>query len=217
MELIPLDVTAIAVALVGLAVAWVQTGRRKRERNLRENAEGMLDQAEAEMGLQRKAFNFTRYTGEWLEMVQMLNNVQEHSRIDRFVLLVAFNGKFQPRWVSDIMQIRNSRYSPTSYRHLAVDDQYAEMLQQIQKSGKTLLATKDMPDCMLKSIYVSEQVQESIVFHVETRENRDKGVVAITICSYATGHPEGFREVDIQEAELMTNRIKGFAALFDTQ
>lgn len=203
-----MDWTAIAVALIGLAgvlgtAAW---GGKQRVQ---------LRQAEAEIGFQRQAFDFTRYTKEWGDTFAELMDIQNTSKVDCFQMLVAFNGKYDPRWFSDILQVRNARQSPTSFRHVQADENYVHMLRHIQTHGEWLLEVNDLPDCMLKNILLSEDFQHVFISHIETRERPRDNIAAITFCCFATHATEPFTDTELRKCRVMVNRLKGFAALFD--
>lgn len=213
-----LDWTQIIVALVGMfgtLAGAVGAYFAVRNRNEADRHKHRASQAESEIGLQRIAFDFTRYMHEWSILEAEVEWVLENTNIDRWLMLVAFNGIYDPRWVSDVVQKRSQGQMPTSFRHLDVDEHYGDMLRDIQRYGHTRIVVDDMPNGMLKNIYINEGVIDSFIEHIETREDIAEGAAAITICSYATHSANGLTDEDIRHASLLSAKIKGFAALFD--
>lgn len=205
-----MDWTELTVALIGLA-GVLFTAVWGRAQQLR------AAQAEAEITLHRDAFDFTRYTQEWGDTIHAIRELQFVTSIDRFLLLVCFNGKRDPRWVSDILQVRDANQQPTSYRHLEIDDQYRDMVRDcIKRPGGYVIKTDEMPDCILRSIYKAEEVTEAVIFHIETRQAVN-GSVAYTICSFATKNADGIDDRAMRLARVLAGRISGLAAAYSLQ
>ena len=201
----------VATAIAGLigtlgAAAIALWGRRQQAR---------ANHAEREITLHREAFDFQRYTQEWGDTYAAILDLQASTCIDRFLLLVAFNGKHDPRWVSDILQIRDANQQPVSYRHLEIDDSYRELLAAVTRSGAHVVKTDDMPPSLLKDIYTVEGVKESLVFHVETRTSAETGAAAVTICSFATHDDGGIDDATEKKCRVMVGRLKGLSANFE--
>jgi hypothetical protein len=200
-----MDWTERIVAVLGLvgvifATIW---GQKHRSR---------ADQAEAVITLHRDAFDFTRYTQEWGDTITAIRDLQAETTVDRFLLLVAFNGKRDPRWVSDILQVREADQIPVSYRHLEIDESYRDMLREAERTGGYYMHVEDMPESILRDIYITEGVTSSAVFHIETRTDDKSGAAAYTICSFATRNPEGLSENCLKQCRILAGRIKGLAA-----
>lgn len=205
-EVVTAEVLVAFLGLIG-TLAGVFWGRAQQSRAI---------QAEAEITLQRDVFDFTRYTQEWGDTIQGVKELQRNTSIDRFLLLVVFNGIHTPRWVSDVLQIRDAAQQPISYRHLEIDESYREMVARCAaNTGGYLIKVKDMPNCLLKDIYIAEGITESAVFHIETRIHPESGAAAYTICSFATHNEEGITAEDLRQCRILAGRIKGLAALYN--
>lgn len=114
------------------------------------------------------------------------------TKIDRFLVLIAVNGKVDPNTVSVIFEQHKDNdgniikvNALTRYRHVYIDDQYRQMLKQAELLGGVYYETDTMPESYLKNVYLDEAVTSSVIKYI-TRINIDDHNDMIVFCSLAT-------------------------------
>lgn len=135
------------------------------------------------------------------------------TRADRFLVLIAVNGKVDFNMISVIFEQHkkgNSKVNAIArYRSLSIDSKYREMLKESEKNGMLIIKTADMDDCLLRQIYEIEGVQESMIRHL-IREHIDDDNDVLVYSSLATHDKRGFTPLGRTKANIMyDSTIKG--------
>lgn len=124
-----------------------------------------------------------------------VDQIFENTRADRFLILIAINGKTDFKIVSVIFeQHKKTEYDVSAiarYRHLEVDRDYRDMLKQAERDGVVHYETSKMHDCLLKQIYLFEKVKFSDVRHI-ARVPVDDDNDVLLYSSLATHNDKGF-------------------------
>lgn len=94
----------------------------------------------------------------------------EETKADRFLILVAINGKVNFNVVSVIYeQHKDTNYRGNAiarYRNLEIDEDYRAMLKDAEAKSCIEVNVDEMRDCLLKRIYQVEGVKHSNVRHL---------------------------------------------------
>lgn len=115
-----------------------------------------------------------------------------HTGVDRFLLLIAVNGKESFNVVSVVYErhkvgIGAERIEAIDrYSHVMIDQEYKKMLKDAEVNGAVMMDVDTMnQDSILYNIYRSEGVTASIVKLI-TRVNLDNENSLLLYCSFAT-------------------------------
>ncbi len=138
---------------------------------------------------QKKRYNMK--LGQVHDIYRIMNDVLRKTNAERFLILESRNGKGVPRigtqlYVSVLYEDYNSPFESVKkkYQRLEADGQYIRMLKQIYDNDDIAFFTHDMPDGLLKDIYVNEGVFWSYVFRI------GQGDKSFLYGSIATSQPE---------------------------
>lgn len=132
------------------------------------------------------------------EFLKALNkhveSIFQETRIDRFLILFAVNGKDTVKYATVCYEKnKSSNHLGAIYRYirLEVDTHYQNLLKQVEAMGSVHLIVKEMPKCMLKTIYQSreEEIKFSTVKFIKRIEVDDLNDI-IVYSSMATAHNE---------------------------
>lgn len=127
--------------------------------------------------------------------ISLLNEIRgavgvmfEETSADRYLILVAVNGKTDFNVVTAIFeQHGDPKYkinAIATYRSLKIDAHYKQMLEFAEKRGQVEMIVAEMPDSLLKGIYVREGIKYSKVRHL-LRVPIDDGNDVLVYCSIA--------------------------------
>lgn len=125
------------------------------------------------------------------------HNIFKKTKADRFLILIAINGKVDFRTVSVIFeQHKNSTSSAiASYKNLRVDMDYVNMLKKAEKESIVILDVDKMEPSLLKEIYLAEGVKHSRVRHL-LRKPLDNENHCLIYSSIATHEKLPFTEME---------------------
>jgi len=117
----------------------------------------------------------------------LMNETKNKTNINRFVIFNTHNGDGQPNYVKpykvSVLQYNTENSGDIrKYQALEVDEHYTKMLIKIQENPSLAqsFVVDDMPQSMLKTIYMKERVKYSEIHFLETTKN------GIIYCSLAT-------------------------------
>lgn len=195
-------VTALGAVVVALISVWskFQADRRK-------------EQAELEMAFTKAALDFGQFVEEWGETHDELRKLLEETSVDRFLILRAWNGRFNPRWTTAVFQMRQGKQLPVSYVHIELDADYVSRLHEISARLTSYWLVDQMPDSEIKRIYQNEGVTAAMWALLDRRKGPQNSQ-AVTYCSFATHDPGGISENDLTRCRILVGRIKGLANNF---
>lgn len=198
------ELAAIIVAVItgGFGVLAEYARRRgiKRESTM-----------EKELKFQASALDFSDYMREWSEINAEIVALFEESKIDRFLILRAWNGALDPRWTTAFFQLREEGQKAYSYTHVQLDRDYVDRLRHAVTTGVMVFSVADAPESLIKSVYDFEGVKHSAWFSIDTRRLDKSDSVALTYCSFATHHEEPISDAEMIRCRLIVSRIKNIA------
>ncbi|WP_179022073.1 hypothetical protein [Winogradskyella forsetii] len=135
-----------------------------------------------------------------------VDEIFEKTRADRFLILIAINGKIDFNMVSVIFeQHKDSTYQINAiarYRSLSVDSDYRDMLKRAERYDVVELETIKMEDSLLKDIYTIEAVKFSDIRHL-LRIPADSENDILVYSSLATHSAEGFTKLGKRQANII--------------
>lgn len=204
-----LDYTEITVALISL-VGVLATVARSNAKVKREKAK--VAQAEDEIKFQKAAMGFGEFLTEWNEIQNEVNRLFKETKLERFIIFQAFNGKLTPRWTTGVIQLRKDS-APISFVHVELDEDYIGRLLSIRSTRFATVKPTELGPCMIKDIYMAEGVTESLWAHIKTKQ-LDPNRTVYTYCSYATTDAGGMDETTMTMCKNLTGRLKSIALNF---
>lgn len=100
-----------------------------------------------------------------------VSKLMQDTNVEGFTIFVATNGKADFNKVAVIYEKYKQSEAIESfikeeaalalYRSISIDEHYKAVLKQAERSGSVYLETQNMPECMLKNIYLYEDIQHS--------------------------------------------------------
>jgi hypothetical protein len=115
----------------------------------------------------------------------------QKTQTDRFLILIAVNGKVDFNVVSVIYEQHDKNSRPTisavsNYNHIYIDSHYRRMIKEVERSGSYYFVTeKCYETCYLKNIYEQEKIISSLIKFVE-RVKMDEDNDMVVFCSIAS-------------------------------
>lgn len=135
-----------------------------------------------------------------------VDEIFKKTKADRFLILIAINGKTNFKIVSVVFeQHKKSDYEINAiarYRNLEIDDDYKEMLKLSEREGAVHLKTDSMRECLLKQIYLDEEVTFSDIRHI-ARIHIDDDNDLLVYSSLATHSVKPFTERERTRAKII--------------
>lgn len=112
-----------------------------------------------------------------------VDRIFEHTKADRFMILIAVNGKTDFNVVSVIFeQHKTAKWRVNAiirYRDVNIDDAYRQLLKDVEYSGSVLLKVDEMKPQLLKDFYVVEKVKHSLIKFLHREHIDDENDVVI--------------------------------------
>lgn len=131
-----------------------------------------------------------------------IDRIFANTSADRFLILIAINGKEDFSKISVIFeQHKSSEYAINAtarYKNIFIDAHYKQMLKQaeIEQSKVVHFDVEKMEDCLLKDFYISEGVRFSKVRHL-LRKSIDKDNDVLIYSSMATHNSKKFSRTEL--------------------
>jgi len=104
----------------------------------------------------------------------VVDKIFKNTKADRFLVLVAFNGKTDMTFTSVLYEqhkgsnpMLSSFGAVDKYANFEFDTEYKDMLKRAEKEGKIVIITEELPACDLKNIYQSEGVKGALIFFLK--------------------------------------------------
>lgn len=131
-----------------------------------------------------------------IRIYDAMHKVIQETNVERFMVFKAHNGGgvINPTgnlYVSVIYEDYDHPFvsMKDNYQKLSVDVPYAKILVEVIQYKKIDYNTEQMPDCILRQIYVNEGVKRSFIYYLgQDRKN-------IYFCSCATSHEQIERKI----------------------
>lgn len=156
-----------------------------------------------------------------MQVRDMINNLIITTPVDRFLILVAINGKTEFRTATAIYEQWDDEFRKHDDPHLTVsatneyykyeiDNSYREMLRVAETSADGVhYRVDEMPDCVLKDIYDFEKVKYSSVVFLRRVSNYDMdGNDMVIYCSIATHQDTPLIPEYISKIRSVTYKLK---------
>lgn len=128
------------------------------------------------------------------------------TKADRFLVVVAFNGRSDFTYVTVIFQLGDGIEldAVEVYNNLEIDKHYNEVLHRAERDGYYLFETEKEQDCLLKEIYEYEKVTHSVLRFVG-REKINEEDDILTFTSTATHHENPFTLQELTQIHIVHN------------
>lgn len=195
--------SAVITAVASIAVAYITRDRMK----IKHTAENI----EKELAFQRAALSFDEFVSEWNDVYDEIVDIIQTTNVDRFLLLRAWNGKYDPKWTTAFFQVREVHQKPVSYVHFELDADYIERLNQVIRGGSISFAVRDIPDSYIKDVYTSEGVTHSAWFFIDKSQLKGSTSAAVTYCSFSTHSGVEIDHQTFIRCRIVASRMKGIA------
>jgi len=123
---------------------------------------------------------YTELLPKMEEIYSVLNNLLLSTDALRVVVLCTENGGGVPRtgkplYSSILYEVKKNHLSPdlkTTWQKQLVDEHYVSLLLEVHTKHQAILKTEEMPEGILKDLYVSEEVEGSLVFGITVANDR---------------------------------------------
>jgi hypothetical protein len=118
-------------------------------------------------------------------LYNLVHSVFSKTTADRFLILGAHNGTAQMRFASAYYEQHKDRYdievsdvmlsfgAVSKFVKFEFDEHYRKMLKEVEVEGVVELIVKEMADCDLKNIYISENIHHSKVYFLDRIKDYD--------------------------------------------
>jgi len=186
------------IAIIGLGAAYVGKLKFDSIGKEKENVQLRKEKKDLSSGVIIDLATFN-------DILHKVNNIFQQTKIDRFLILSAMNGKEDLRICTANYEQVNFNGHITSrlslgatgrYFNFAFDRAYRDMLKRIERSKtKEICKVSEMPDCDLKRIYLAEKVTEAHIYFLK-RVKIDDENDRVFYCSYATHQTNGISPED---------------------
>jgi hypothetical protein len=201
-------ITAVLVALIGGGVAVYQTisNNRLAAKNKALDIELEKQKLETSQNIIKydivtNLLKFSQYQKIYDAVIRLM----EHSKVDRFLIFIAINGKTDLNKVTCIFQkYRNDKAELDAvavYKGLEVDKHYVQLLKKMELEQHITFETNALDVSLIKDIYESENVKWSMWKFIG-RVNIDEKNDVIAYCSSSTFNKEGFNKQDLLSIKL---------------
>jgi len=132
-------------------------------------------------------------------IINAVNRLFKETVADRFLILIAINGKTDFNIVSVIFEQHNDNKHPVNaigtYRNIEVDNAYRNMLKLSEINGAYDIDVSKMNDCILKSFYEYEGVKHSKVRFLD-RQKIDNDNDFVIYSSLATHKNKSYNKIE---------------------
>jgi hypothetical protein len=148
---------------------------------------------------------------DWSAITESLKQLMKDTCIDRFFILMAFNGQYDPKWTTALYQVMQNDDKIISYVHFGIDDDYVSRLQEIRHRGQSRMTVSEIPDSIIRSVYHTEGVLASAWFHISEKLHPG-GSVGINYASFSTHSEHYIDDSTMERCAVIVNQIKGALA-----
>jgi hypothetical protein len=154
------------------------------------------------------------------ELHQRCLDLQQQTRIDRFLILKAENGKNAPKYTSVVFEQMRDRplfIATLVYTKILLDGYYQEMLKSAEATGCVPLETATMPEqSKLRGFYENEKVKFSTIYFLarQDTEAKDNDKAIIWFCSMATHADTMPTKAEKLQCQLFVDFVKN---MFETR
>lgn len=143
------------------------------------------------------------------EVVIAVERIFEHTKADRFLILIAKNGVSDFNIVNVVFeQHKKKEYRINAiarYRNVHIDHPYKQMLKEAELKGIVQISTEAMPPSILKTFYEIEGVKHSKIRHL-ARKPINEGNDFLMFSSLSTHDDDNFTR---QELAFIKTQFEG--------
>lgn len=193
-------IVALISALSALGIALIPYFLKKRE-----------DKKE-----QRKNLDVDVELFKFNDLKEAVDNILFTTKADRFLILMANNGKEEMKFATAIYeQHKNNQElsfsigATNKYIKIEFDDEYRHMLKEAEKEGVFRMNVKNMKECLMKNVYLTEKVTQSNCYFLRRyidykTENKD----LLLYCTLASHSEELYDIFDETKFKTFIDYIK---------
>lgn len=203
-NLLGIIITAVA-GLIGIILTGIQNVKLAK---INKNLDAELskqkqdnEQAIIKYDIVTNLLKFSQYQKIYDAVIRMMDT----SKVDRFLMFIAVNGKTDLNNVTCIFQkYRGDKAEIDAvavYKGLKVDTTYVKMLKEMEREGEITIETEKLDPCLIKDIYESENVAWSN-WRFIGRINIDERNDVIAFCSAATFDKDKYTQKDMLSIKL---------------
>jgi len=168
-----------------------------------------LKQAEKELDFQQVALGFSEFVEEWASINAEIRHLMTTTMIDRFIIFRAWNGYLSPRFTTAVYQQRAEDQEVISYIHVDLDQDYQNRIRDMVNRNDINFDVNDLPQSMIKSVYMSEGVTASYWSHLHSFNLKGSESRAVVYCSFATHSDKPLTEATLTKCRLLSSRLRG--------
>lgn len=185
---------AIVTGFFGLAGIWLKVRK--------ESPEEILEVPQDISSLK----SFSGFLTRWNEIERQVSDLFRDTKADRFMILLARNGKDKPTRTTAIYQTRDGGQRDYEYKDFPLDDDYRQRLHLTEYSGPHLIDVSALPDSFIKSVYVNESVGHGVWWPI-AREDYS-GYSVIVYASIATQDKEPFNQNELVRQRMLMGQVQ---------
>lgn len=121
-----------------------------------------------------------------------VDRIFESTKADRFMILIAVNGKTDFNVVSVIFeQHKTTKWRVNAiirYRDVHIDPQYKQLLKDVEREGTIILKVNDMKPQLLKDFYIMEHIKHSQIkfLHRESVDEDNDVLIYSTVSTHVS-------------------------------
>lgn len=213
---------SIISALIGAATTGITAYFAFKQITVKHKAE--ILKAKAEIEKERRIFTHEEKKISFFNEIMVLptysaikagvDEIFEKTKADRFLILIAINGKDSFNTVSVVMELHSERQRDSAigkYHNIKIDDHYKSMLREAERRPAVNLIVDDMPNnSLLKTFYDMEGVKYSKIMFL-ARRALDTDNDMLVYCSIATHDEPNFTRQEkviiqtIVQSKVITN------------
>jgi hypothetical protein len=198
-------------SLLAVALSGVITYLRRKlasEKEAHSVVSDKLHSTRAEHNFMKMALQPSVNLGNWGQIAMKIQRFCEETHIDRFLILVCWNGKNDPNKTTAIYQYRSNPDDFEAYIGVDLDDDYKNHLQQMKYDGHRELVVAELKPGLIKSIYDSEGLKQSIWFPLGAVYSEEQDAWAFRYCSFASHIDKPFSNALKQKCQNLVWEIK---------
>jgi hypothetical protein len=191
-----------AAGTIGAAIAAAKLDKKVRR-------------LESEANIERISRKAASCLDDFLVMGSLYRSVKDifkSTRADRFLIMIAVNGRTDFKHVTVIYQ-QFDKYdlyidAMRIYKNMEIDAEYKKMLREARMNGTVLLDTNEMPDQIIKDIYLDEGVWHSKV-KMMAKKSIDEDNDMLIFTSIATHNIDPYTNNELRFiSTVMDNEVK---------
>lgn len=202
-------IAGFSLATIAIVKILKDHNEKKKLRNQKEKAENTIEHVKDEINHLSESLQFDKYITlrDWGPISVELVNLLEETCIDRFIILIAFNGIANPRYTSAVYQFRLGPQKPYQYAYFELDADYIKRIHHSMAHDFLHFRVADIPDSAIRSVYQLEGVTESVWFFID-KKDRGGNRAEMIYCSYSTHDDKEIDAGTITRCKLITNQIR---------